>query len=60
MADDRDLKVDAESEEWQEFWENYRDSLELPLLVNFQGPGIEQPIHASYYEWWDSVKPGLR
>ena len=57
MADQRGIDVDADNDEWQELWENYRYSLDLPLLVNKQGPGREQPHYTSYYEWWNAAKP---
>jgi TRAP transporter TAXI family solute receptor len=48
MADDQGLAVDPQSDEWQEFWENYRDSLNLPLLMMFQGPGKEQMKYSDF------------
>jgi len=56
MADERGIAVDPENEEWQELWENYRDSLNLPLLVYFQGPDKEQPTYVGFYEQWNRVK----
>ena len=57
MADDQGIDVDPQNDEWQEFWENYRDSLNLPLLITNQGPGIEQPSHKSFYGEWLRIKP---
>ncbi len=56
-ADQQGIDVDAENDEWQELWENYRASLNLPLLVYKQGPEREQPSYTSYYDWWNRVKP---
>jgi len=57
MADDRDIDVNQDNEEWQELWENYRASKNLPLLVFYQGPEKEQAAYSDYYETWERVKP---
>jgi len=59
MADDRGLKIAADNEEWQEFWENYRDSLNLPLFVNYQERGKEQPSYSDFYDKWHQTKADL-
>ena len=56
MADDKGIDVDPTNDEWQEYWENYRDSLELPLLKQFQGPGVEQISHKDFYYNWERIK----
>jgi hypothetical protein len=57
MADDKGITVATDSEEWMEFWSNYRATQNLPLLVYFQERGKEQPGYASYYNYWNSIKP---
>jgi len=57
MADDRGIVVNPDNKEWQQLWEDYRASLNLPLLTMFQGPDKEQPTYARYYTRWNEVKP---
>jgi len=56
MADERGIAVDPDNEEWQELWENYRASLDLPLLVYFQN-AENQPGYYDFYEHWNQIKP---
>jgi hypothetical protein len=57
MADEKDILVNPENEEWQKLWEDYRASQELPLLVTFQEPGKANPSYASFYDFWNTLKP---
>ena len=58
MADERDMDVDPDNEEWQEFWENYRDSRpDLKLLVSFQERGQEQRTYHDFFDYWHSIQP---
>jgi hypothetical protein len=58
MADEKDIDVNPDNEEWQEFWENYRDSrADLRLLVSFQERGKEQLTYHEFFDYWHSVQP---
>ena len=57
MADERGIDVNVDNEEWQEFWDKYKKDHDLPMLVNFQGPGKEQPSYSDFYENWEEVRP---
>jgi TRAP-type uncharacterized transport system substrate-binding protein len=57
MADDQGIIVKSDNADWQKLWENYRDSLNLPLLTYFQGPGIEQPNYKDFYTRWNEARP---
>jgi len=57
MADERGIDVNPDNDEWQEFWENYKTERDLPMLVNYQGPGKEQPTFFDFYEEWERVRP---
>ena len=60
MADERDMDVNPDNEEWQEFWENYRDSRpDLKLLVSFQERGQEQRTYHEFFDYWHSLQPQL-
>jgi hypothetical protein len=56
MADKQDILVSPDNDEWQEFWESYRQSLDLPLLSAYQGPGKEQPIYWEFYETYETAR----
>ena len=56
MADDRGIDVNPDNDEWQELWENYRDSLNLPVLASYQGPGKEQTPFWEYYQDFERIK----
>jgi len=56
MADDRGIDVNPDNDEWQELWENYRDSLNLPVLASYQDSGKEQTPFWEYYEDFERIK----
>jgi len=57
LADAKDIKIDPKNEEWQQFWVDYRASKELPLLVYYQEPGKANPGFATFYDYWETLKP---
>jgi hypothetical protein len=56
-ADAKDIAINPDNEEWQAYWENYRAEKDLPLLVYFQEPGKANPGYATYYDFWETLKP---
>jgi hypothetical protein len=57
MADEKDILVNPDNEEWNKLWDDYRASQELPLLINFQEPGKANPSYASFYNFWETLIP---
>jgi hypothetical protein len=56
-ADAKDINILPDNEEWVKFWEDYRAEKDLPLLVYFQEPGKANPGFATYYDFWETLKP---
>ena len=57
LADDTGIDVDATNEEWQEFWEDYKEASGLPMLMYFQNPGEPQASYKDFYDVWNARKP---